>query len=216
LDITWHGHSCFRITERGQTTIVTDPYYPEAVGLPELKVKGDIVTISHPEDPTLNNAEAVKGYNYTLQGAGEYEFEGTFVWGLPLHNPKADGGQYNFGYQVQYESGLNVLHLGRLTYLPEQSLIKDLGDVHVLLLPIGGVYSLRPSIAAEVVALIEPSYVVPMQYNLPGMALDLGELEAFTKAMGISKIEKDDYLRVNSTTMNEQPQVIILEPNLGE
>lgn len=162
MDITWYGHSCFRIFERGQTSFVTDPYHHEVVGLPELKLKGDIVTVSQPDDPAYNYADVVRGYNYALEGAGEYEFGGAFVWGVPLHHVENDIVHRNIGYHIQYNDGLSVLHLGRLTHIPDQALIQDLGDIHVLLLPIGGAYNLRPAVAAEVVALVEPSYVVPM------------------------------------------------------
>ena len=64
MDITWYGHSCFRITERGETSVVTDPYHP-SIGLPELKLKSDLVTVSH-DQPGHNAVDLVKGFQYVL------------------------------------------------------------------------------------------------------------------------------------------------------
>lgn len=74
MDITWFGHNCFRIVERGRVSIVTDPYN-ESLGLPMPKLKGDVVTISQ-DQPHANFAEAVKGCQYVLDKAGEYEIGG--------------------------------------------------------------------------------------------------------------------------------------------
>ena len=74
MDITWYGLSCFRLVERNQTTVVTDPYN-DSVGLPELKFKGDVVTVSH-DSPGHNAVDMVKGQEYVLAGPGEYEIGG--------------------------------------------------------------------------------------------------------------------------------------------
>ena len=211
MDITWYGHSCFRITERGKTTVVTDPFH-EDIGLPVPKLKGDVVTVSH-QSPGHNNAEAVKGNQYTLTGPGEYEIGGVFISGIALHHLEEDDVRPNVAYLVDYDN-LTVLHLGDLAHVPGQSTIEALGEVNAVLVPVGGGNGLRANDAAEVIALIEPNYIVPMHYALPGLALELDPVEKFLKAMGVSKVTEEEALKVTATGLPEQPQVVILKPQV--
>lgn len=211
MDITWYGHSCFRITERGRLTVITDPYSDD-IGLPPLKLKGDVVTISH-NAIGHSHLDAVKGVNYVMAGAGEYEIGGVFITGLPLHNTSVEPPQHNIAYLIEYDS-LRVLHLGDLAYVPDQSVIEDLGEVHVLLLPVGGGRGLKGTLAADVVALIEPHYIVPMHYALPGLLFELETVERFLKAMGVSNPQQEDMLKVSPGSLPEQPQVVMLAPQL--
>jgi L-ascorbate metabolism protein UlaG (beta-lactamase superfamily) len=211
LDITWYGHSCFRIVERGQTVVVTDPYSPE-IGLPELRLKSDIVTVSHRE-PGHSAVDFVK-YNHLLTGPGEYEFGGVFITGIAMHHidHEQDIVRANVGYHIQYSNGLSVLHVGDLAYLPDQTTIEHLGEVNVLLLPVGGGNSLKAGLATEVIAMIEPNYIVPMHYALPGLHIELDPVDKFLKTMGVSHVHEADTLRVTSSDLPEQPQVVVLTP----
>jgi len=209
VDISWYGLSCFRISERGQITVVTDPF-AASIGLPEPKLKADVVTVSH-DVPGHNNVETVKGPPYILTGPGEYEVGGVFIIGIALHNAKEENPRRNVGYMIEYEN-LTVLHLGDLDHVPEQSVIEEIGVVNVLLVPVGGGAGLKASEAAEVVALIEPHYVVPMHYAQDGLKLDLDPVDRFLKAMGVTKVQEAEVLRVNAATLPEQPQVVMLTP----
>lgn len=207
MEITWFGHSCFRIAERSRITVITDPFQ-DAIGIPAPKLKGDVVTISH-DVPGHNNIDAVKGARLNLNGPGEYEVSGVFIKGIALHDTSA--GRFNVAYAFNYDN-LTVLHLGDLSHVPDQSVIEDIGQVNVLLLPVGGGNSLKAAQAAEVVALIEPYFVVPMHYALPGLTVELDSVDKFLKAMGVSKAQESDILKVTASDVLEQPQVVILSP----
>lgn len=213
MDITWYGHSCFRIVERGQASVVTDPYEPGVIGLPELKLKADIVTISH-DSPGHNALDVIKGYQYAMMGPGEYEIGGVFVNGIAMHHVDEEQGiiQQNVAYLIETDSKLKVLHLGDLAYLPSQSVIEEMGEVNVALVPVGGGHGLRAAQAAEVIALIEPNYIVPMHYALPELSIELDPVDKFLKAMGVSKVQEEEMLRVTAGALPEQPQVIVLQP----
>lgn len=215
MDITWYGHSCFRITERGSISVVTDPF-SEEIGLPvPQRLKGDVVTISH-EAPGHSHVEAVKGVNYVLAGPGEYELGGVFFSGIAMHTITGeDTLRPNVAYHIRY-GDIAVLHLGDLSHVPDQSTIEALGEVNVVLVPVGGGGGLKSSEAAEVIALIEPSYIVPMHYMLPGLTVLLDPIEKFTQEMGVSKVQEEDFLRVSTSTLPEQPQVVLLRPQTLE
>ncbi len=211
MDISWYGHSCFRITERGKITIVTDPY-ADSIGLPPLRLKADVVSVSH-QEPGHNNVEAVKGEPVIIAGPGEYEVGGVFVSGIALHYIDENQARPNVAYLFQYDD-LTVLHLGDLAHVPDQSTIEAMGEVNVLLVPVGGGNSLRANQAADVIALIEPHFIVPMHYELPGLSVELDPVDRFLKSMGISKPQEEDVLRVTSNLLPEQPQVVVLRPKL--
>lgn len=211
MDITWYGHSCFRITERGQISVVTDPY-SENIGLPSLRLKADVVTVSH-DGEGHNNVGAVKGDPHVLAGPGEYEIGGTFISGIAMHNSDEENARWNVGYLFKFNE-LAVLHLGDLSHVPSQSTVEALGEVNVLLVPVGGGYALRSSQAADVIAMIEPHYIVPMHYQLPGLKVELEPVEKFLKTVGVSKAQEEDMLRVTAGALPEQPQVVVLRPRV--
>lgn len=209
LEITWYGHSCFRITERGRVTVVTDPY-ADTLGLPPLKLKADVVTISH-DSPGHNALDAVKSEPYVLRGAGEYEIGGVFITGIAMHDPNAEDTRHNVGYLFDFD-GLRVLHLGDAAYVPDASLVEELGDVHALLVPVGGGNGLKAAQAAEVVGMVEPRFIVPMHYELPGLNVPLEGVDKFLKAMGVTKPQEADTLKFSASDLPEQAQVVVLTP----
>jgi L-ascorbate metabolism protein UlaG (beta-lactamase superfamily) len=214
LDITWYGLNCFRLTERGQVSVVTDPF-GDGLGLEVPKLKGDVVTVCN-DSPLFNNVSAVKGNQYVIHGPGEYEVGGLFVYGTAMHTVNETTGEaiYNVAHSIQY-GGLTVAHLGCLNHVPEQSTLQELGDVNVVIIPIGGGDALNANQAAEVVALLEPSYIIPMFYEIDGLTLPLESAERFLKVMGVSKILQEDALRVTASSLPEQPQVILLNPQVS-
>jgi L-ascorbate metabolism protein UlaG (beta-lactamase superfamily) len=149
-----------------------------------------------------------------LRGPGEYEVGGVFITGLPMHANGEDYVRANVGYLIQYGS-LSVLHLGDLMHVPDQSTIEALGEVNVVLVPVGGGGALRASTAAEVIALIEPNYIVPMHYMLDGLTVLLDPVDKFLKEMGISRVQEEDTLKVTAGSLPEQPQVILLRPQFN-
>jgi len=205
--------NCFRFTERSQTTVVADPY-GDTLGLPPPSFRGDVVTISH-DAVEFNNIDAVKGHTYVLRGPGEYEIGGVFIYAIPLHTYDEASGQmtYNVAHVVQY-GPVKAVHLGTLNHIPEQSTIEQIGDVHAALVPVGGGQGLTANQAAEVIAMIEPNFIVPMQYHLPDLTIELDPVEKFLKAMGVSKVTEEDSLRLTTTSLPEQPQVVVLQPQI--
>ena len=211
MDLTWYGLSCFRITERNYATVVTDPYSDD-IGLPSLKLKADILTISH-DAPGHNCDTAVVGFQHALTGPGEYEIGGVFVTGIAGPR-KTNNDRRNTIFVFEYK-GLTIAHLGDIERVPTQAQIDALGQVNVLLLPVGGGNTLNASQAAEVVSMLEPNIVVPMHYAIDGLALELDSLERFLKEIGVTDAEPESGLRVSVGSLPEETQVVILTPKLS-
>lgn len=215
MEITWYGHSCFRLTERNMATVVTDPYDNKSIGYSALKLKSDIVTVSH-DAPGHNNSEAVKGASHVIEGAGEFEIGGVFVTGVSSDGGGSgkkkgrDASTRNTIYVFDYE-GITVAHLGDLKQIPTQSEIESLGTINVALVPVGGGGGLNAAKAAEVISLIEPNLVVPMHYSTPAVKLSLDSLSKFLKEMGLSKMESQPSLKVTRSGLPDETHVVVLE-----
>lgn len=214
MEITWYGHSCFRLTERNYATVVTDPFDSKKVGYDALRLKSDIVTVSH-DAPGHSNTDAVKGVSHIINGAGEFEIGGVFITGVQSDSgsgkkkskePSARNTIYVFDYD-----GITVAHLGDLKQTPSQSEIESLGTVNVVLVPVGGGNGLNAAKAAEVISLIEPNLVVPMHYSTPAAKVSLDSLNKFIKEMGLSKAETQPSLKVTRSGLPNETHVIVLD-----
>ena len=208
MDIHWYGFSCFRIAERGHTTVVTDPHHP-SLSLAKLGLKADLITISN--ERLTEQVEAIRGDAYLISGAGEYEVGELFVTGIPLHAYDSETGKArkNFAYHLEYPNSLSVLHLGTLHQMPDQSIIEQLDEAHVLLVPVGGA-GLSGDDLGDLVSLIEPSFVLPIQPADVSDESFATALDALLASMGAADVEKQDMLRVTSSGLGEQTQIIPL------
>jgi L-ascorbate metabolism protein UlaG (beta-lactamase superfamily) len=209
MEITWYGHSCFRITERGMATVVTDPFDHAAVGYAELSLRADIVTISH-NAPGHNHIAAVKGAKWHLDGPGEYEIGGVFLTAVPVGKHDQNGNGRNMVFVMDYD-GITIGHLGDLTDVPSRKDVEAFGNVDILLAPVGGGTSLSAAKAAEVVNLIEPGIVIPMRYATPDTSLELDSLTGFLKQIGMSdQVAPEESLKLNSRELPEETRVVVL------
>ena len=210
MDITWYGHSCFRLVEKGRATVITDPF-DESLGYPMPKLKAEIVTISH-DAPGHSNAGAVKGTERIIASPGEYEIGGVFMIGVAMHNQISVPAKPNVAYLFDYE-GLTVVHLGDLDHVPTQADIEALGNVDIALVPVGGGGALNATQAAEVISLIEPSIVIPMHYQAEEsetFSLTLEPVDRFLREMGVSHVQREDIFKVSASGLPETTQIVVL------
>lgn len=210
MEITWYGHSCFRLTERGMATVVTDPFDYNVAGYEPLKLRADIVTISH-DAPGHNFDSGVKGKSHILTTPGEYEIGGVFITGVQTngHGKRTAENPRNTLYVFDY-NGVTIAHLGDLRRVPSQTEIEALGTVHVALVPVGGGGGLNAAKAAEVVSLLEPGIVIPMHYSTPASQIKLAPLGKFLKELGLGDVHPQDSLKVSQTTVPEETKVVVL------
>ena len=216
MEITWYGNSCFRITERNFATVVTDPFDSAVAGYTPLKLKAEIVTVSS-NDLSHNNISVVKGNSFVIEGPGEYERGGVFLTGIqttPLKSENKD--LRNTIYVLDYGS-ITVLHLGQTNMVPSQTMIEELGNINIALVPVGAGGGLNASKAAEVISMLEPNIVIPMHYETPHSKLDLDPLSKFLKEMGLTELETmESYKIASSGNFSEEgTQVIALDPKLS-
>jgi L-ascorbate metabolism protein UlaG (beta-lactamase superfamily) len=215
MEITWYGHSCFKLTERGLATVVTDPYDHRQVGYDALKLKADIVTVSH-DTVGHNFVSSIKGDPHVIDGPGEFEIGGVFITGIQTngHIKKDVTELRNTLYMFDF-NGISVLHLGDLNRIPTQTEVEDFGPINVALVPVGGGGALNAIKATEIISLLEPSIVIPMHYAIPATGATqqkLDSLDKFIKEMGLSKVETVPSIKIpNAASLPEETKVVILD-----
>lgn len=216
MDITYLGHSSFRIKTK-LAALVTDPFDPQMVGLKYSGVEGDIVTISH-EHHDHNAFDKVAGVKKVVNGPGEYEIMGVSIIGYPSFHDSKNGAERGKNTIYVYEAeGLRLAHLGDLGHVLSDELVQEIGDIDVLMIPVGGGgLTIVPKEAAEIVSKIEPFFVLPMHYQTPGLSPEafgkIEPVETFLKESGLPteqmpkfSIKKEDILEDQNT------KVIVLE-----
>ena len=213
MDISYLGHSSFRLKSKDATT-VTDPFDPKMVGLKYSGIEADIVTISHLHEDH-SRADLVKGTRKIVDGPGEYEIMGVSIIGLSSFHDAKKGAERGpntiFVFEIE---GLRLAHLGDLGHALSQELVEDMGGIDILMIPVGGFYTIGPEEAADVVREIEPKIVIPMHYQLPGLNPEtfskLYGVEAFLKEMGLP-VENLPKLSIKKEEPSEGSKVVVLE-----
>jgi len=192
-------------------TVVTDPYDHASIGYDSLKLKADIVTVSH-DASGHNNVKAVKGTSHVITGPGEFEIGGVFITGVQTngHDKKNEAELRNTLYVFDYD-GITVAHLGDLQRVPSQTEIEALGAVNVALVPVGGGGGLNAAKAAEVISLLEPNIVIPMHFATKAVILKLDSLDKFLKEMGLGASQPESSLKVTRAGLPEETHVVVLE-----
>lgn len=210
MEITWYGQSCFRLADRGMAAVVTDPYDSTIVGYQTLKLKADIVTVSH-DDQGHNYLKAVRSGYRLINTPGEYEIGGVFITAVQTNSrgDRAKKEKRNLLYVFDYES-VTIAHLGNLSRVPSQTEIEALGNVNVALVPVGSGGSLNAAKAAEVVSLIEPGIIVPMHYSTPDSKIELTSVDKFLKEMGVGKLETQPSLKLGRGSIPKESRVVLL------
>jgi L-ascorbate metabolism protein UlaG (beta-lactamase superfamily) len=214
MEITYLGHSSFKIKTKS-TVVITDPFDSAKVGLKFPTIEGDVVTVSHDHEDH-NNSGKVTGIKKVISGPGEYEVSGVSILGYGTFHDDKKGelrGK-NTIYVIEAE-GLRIAHLGDLGHALTDEMVSEMGTIDILMIPVGGVYTIGSKEASEVVSKIDPYFVIPMHFKVSGLALSQAEkmesVDAFLKEVGLAvenlpkfSIKKDDIVE------DQNAKVIVL------
>lgn len=213
MDITYLGHSSFRIKSK-DTSLVTDPFDPKMVGIKfPTGITADIVTISH-NHPDHNNVSAIANVRKVVEGPGEYEIGGITILGFASYHDGKKGEERgtNTIYVIEAE-GLRLAHLGDLGHTLSDKDIECMGEIDILMVPVGGIKTITPGVAVDIIRSLEPKIVLPMHFKVEGSDSDvfagLASLDTFLKEVAISQ-ERLDRLSVKKELLGEEQKVVIL------
>ena len=208
MEITWLGHSCFRLKGK-QASVITDPYSP-ATGYTLGKVTADIVTVSHPH-PGHSYIEGVSGEPRILKSPGEYEAAGVLTVGVHTFHDGEKGAQRgkNTVFVIDIDDVM-ICHLGDLGHVLTAEQVAEIDGVDILLVPVGGGSTIDAVQAAQVVRQLEPKIVIPMHYKTDNMKKDLETADRFLKEMGVKEIVPQSKLTANKNSLPLTMQVVVL------
>lgn len=216
MNIIWKGQSCFQITiqkAKSQTSIIIDPFGEEA-GLRIPSLSADIVLVTHNHEDH-NNVKAVSGDPFVASGPGEYDVKDIYIQGISSWHDDSGGKERgeNTIYVIEAED-LKICHLGDLGQkeLTDDQLEK-IGNIDVLLIPVGGSFTLSAKEALKVMSQIEPEITIPMHYQIPKLKYKLDGVDKFLKSLGIKSMKTEAKLSVKKKNLStEEARVVVLEP----
>ncbi len=215
MDITSLGHASFKIRAK-LATIITDPYLSDMVGLKFPKnMEADIVTVSH-DHADHNATDIIAGNPFIISGPGEYEVKGVHIVGISSFHDAELGAKRgrNTMYHIEID-GVRLAHLGDLGHTLSASDIEQLGEVDILFIPVGGVFTIDAKQATDVVAEVEPAIVIPMHYGRGELNQktfgELAPLAHFLKEMGKEGITPQSKFSITKDKLSEELQVVVLE-----
>jgi L-ascorbate metabolism protein UlaG (beta-lactamase superfamily) len=192
MTITWFGRSCFRI-EAKEGSILVDPFSKE-IGLKPPRIKDEIILVTH-QHKDHNNIEDANPEAFIIQNPGEYENRGVAVRGIQSFHDNKQGTErgLNTVYTIKAED-MVICHLGDLGHTLTDPQIEDIGEVDILMIPVGGGgYTLDAKEAVEVISQIEPKIVIPMHYKDGSLNDKLEAPEKFVKELGLTPEKVDKY-----------------------
>ena len=216
--IYWAGQSCFQISVSNSkdhsADIVIDPFDEDFIGLKLPNLSADIALVTH-DHKDHNNVKDLKGTPFIIDGPGEYEVKEIFVQGIPSFHDDVNGKEkgQNTIYVFEAED-MRFCHLGDLgqKQLTDEQLEK-IDGVDILMIPVGGGYTIDSSAAQKIIGQIEPKIVIPMHYALPKLKKELDSVEKFLKAMGKKAVVPQEKLVVKKSTLSENGmEIVVLQP----
>lgn len=210
MEIKYLGHSSFLIKTK-TAKIVTDPFDPEMVSLKFPKTEADVVTISHnhKDHNQFKNVSGINGVNpLIINMPGEFEKMGVRIFGFQTFHDKTQGAERGENILYKFESeGISVLHCGDLGVIPEESFLETIGEVDILMIPVGGIYTIDAEEAVSLVKKIEPSIVIPMHYGSGKLA----PVSEFTKKFGLDNPVPLPKLVYKKEEIEQEMKVVVLE-----
>jgi L-ascorbate metabolism protein UlaG (beta-lactamase superfamily) len=216
MNIVWKGQSCFQITTqktKSPVNIVIDPFSPE-IGLRPPSAPADIVLVTH-DHYDHNNVKAIPGQPFVVNGPGEYEIKDVYIIGIPSFHDAVEGKEKgsNTIYVIDAED-LRVCHLGDIGQkeLTDEQLEK-IGEIDILMIPVGGNFTISEKEAQKIMAQIEPKITIPMHYLIPKLKLKIEGVDKFLKSLGIKSMEPMAKLSIKKKDiLPEEAKIIVLEP----
>jgi L-ascorbate metabolism protein UlaG (beta-lactamase superfamily) len=209
MRIKWFGHSCFKITDDRDVKIITDPF-DNTVGYKVPNVHSDIVTISHGHFDH-NFTEAIEGNFELINKIGDFYAKDINIRGILSHHDNLGGKKRGDNIIYTFDiGGIKVCHLGDLGHVLNEKQMERIGGVDVLLIPVGGNFTIDSRDAALVVEQLKPSIVIPMHFKTLAISIPLDTVEVFLEKMGGGEKLTTPVIEINKNKLNGEKKVYVL------
>jgi L-ascorbate metabolism protein UlaG (beta-lactamase superfamily) len=215
MKVKWLGHASFLITSEAGTKIITDPYnVGSGLSYGEIREAADIVTVSH-EHGDHNNVAVVKGSPQVVKGAGAKEAKGIKFKGVSTYHDEAQGGQRGPNTVFCFEvDGLKVCHLGDLGHALSDKDVAEVGKVDILLVPVGGFFTIDARVATAVSGKLAPKVIIPMHFKNDKLAYPIAAVDDFIKGKsGVTQPNASE-VEFKRGKLPAATQIVVLKPAL--
>ncbi|UCF71003.1 MAG: MBL fold metallo-hydrolase [candidate division WOR-3 bacterium] len=214
MKIKFLGHAAFLITSKDGVRIITDPYKPGCfdggIKYEPITEEANIVSISHEHDD--HNETAIAGHPSFVREAVEKDIEGIKMKGIRVHHDESGGKErgMNTIYNMLIDD-LNVVHLGDLGHALSKEDAAKIGKVDILLIPVGGHFTIDAKSADAVIKLLKPRVAIPMHFKTDKCGFPIAPVEDFTKGKDVRKI--DGELELSKETLPPETTIYVLPPS---
>ncbi|MFC1645159.1 MBL fold metallo-hydrolase [Patescibacteria group bacterium] len=216
MNIQYYGHSCFKITTRpegrGAEEVVTfiDPF-DKSIGIKPPQGQADIVFVSHTQHSDHNNVSSIKGEPVIIDTPGEFVVKGINIIGVDTFHDKEEGALRgrNTVFVIETE-GLRICHMGDIGTEPTPDQLERIGEVDILMIPIGGNFTIDGKEASKLVHKIEPKLIIPMHFKDNRVNADIADETEFCEEMGNCPKEKVNKISLRKGDFDEKNMEVLL------
>ena len=215
MKVKWLGHSCFLITSRGGVRIVTDPYaVGGGINYSPIKETADVVVVSHEHDDH-SNVSAVQGKPEVVKGSGTKTAKVIQFRGIASYHDASQGKQRGpntiFCFTID---DIKLCHLGDLGHVLNPGQVKEIGAVDILLVPVGGFFTIDASVASQVCDQLKPKVVIPMHFKTPRCAYPIAGVEDFLKGKKNVRKVRGSEAEFERGKLPAATEIVLLQPAL--
>jgi len=218
MQIQWFGQAYFKIQTKinGEDVVIATDPFDTSYGLKVVKTQADILTISH-DHKDHSNLDAIKGEPFVINQPGEYETKGVFIYGIPTFHDDKEGKERgnNIVFRMNVEN-MNLVHLGDLGHELTDDQLDRLGNVDILCIPVGGIFTIDGKTANKIISDIEPRIIIPMHYQIPGLKFQSGKkldnVDKFLSEAGLPSEKADKLKIIKKDLPQEGAKIVVLNP----
>ncbi len=206
LQIRWHGHSCFEVTN--DITLVTDPHDGKSIGIPAPTVTGDIILVSHDHYDHNSVKTVEKEGSKVITDERKRTISDVEISGVPSFHDEEKGAKRGKNIIFKFVmGGIRFCHLGDLGHEIDDETAEKIGDVDVLFIPVGGTFTVDGKHAWNVVKTIKPKIVVPMHYKIGGLSLPISGIDAFLEQSPYKIVPVGNEIDIEKEELPEEPEI---------
>jgi len=218
MKLKWYGHSSFLFTSDQGTKIIIDPYEPGgfggAIAYGPIPDEADIVLVTH-DHADHNYVQGLRGKPQVVKGTGSHKAKSIEFKGIAAFHDERKGSERGQNTIFCFVlDGVKICHLGDLGHVLTDQEAKQIGPVDVLLIPVGGVYTIDPAQASQTAQRINPKIIIPMHYKTPHCGFPLAKVEDFTLGKAGVKTIKGSEVEIKKEKFPQAPEIIVLQPAL--
>lgn len=206
LQIRWHGHACFEITN--DKTLVTDPHDGKSIGIPVPSIQGDIILVSHDHYDHNSVKTVEKAGSKIVTDVRKRNIDNVEIYGIDAFHDEECGAKRGNNIMFKFTiDDISFCHLGDLGHILDNETVSKIGQVDVLFIPIGGTFTVDDKKAWDVIKKIKPKIVVPMHYKIGGLSLPIAGIDAFLEQNPYRVLYVGNEIDIEKEDLAEEPEV---------